>query len=127
MRTAPAVAVYEAFLALTGSNRNGWPRGWVSGKGARMAPENKKGAGNASPPRAAQRRKSDPGKAAIAARLRKETTLPIKWIAARVQIGTSKGANSVLFHLANEPKAGKVAVAPCAQLQFRSMVGMTLV
>ena len=32
------------------------------------------------------RRRSDPGKLAIAARLRSETTLPIKWIAARVQI-----------------------------------------
>jgi len=34
----------------------------------------------------ATRRRSDPGKLAIAARLRSETTLPIKWIAARVQI-----------------------------------------
>jgi hypothetical protein len=33
----------------------------------------------------------DPGKLAIAARLRSETTLPIKCIAARVQIGTAKG------------------------------------
>jgi len=39
----------------------------------------------------ATRRRSDPGKLAIAARLRSETTLPIKWIAARVQIGTAKG------------------------------------
>jgi hypothetical protein len=35
---------------------------------------------------------------AIAARLRIETTLPIKWIAARVQIGTAKRAKSVLPH-----------------------------
>jgi len=40
----------------------------------------------------ATRRRSDPGKLAIAARLRSETTLPIKWIAARGQIGTAKGA-----------------------------------
>ena len=46
------------------------------------------------------RRRSDPGKLASAARLRSETTLPIKWIAARVQIGTAKGAKSVLHHLA---------------------------
>jgi hypothetical protein len=44
----------------------------------------------------ATRRRSDPGKLPIAARLRNETTLPIKWIAARVQIGTAKGAKSVL-------------------------------
>ncbi len=44
----------------------------------------------------ATRRKSDPGKLAMAARLRKETTLPLKWIAARVRLGTSKSANSKL-------------------------------
>jgi REP element-mobilizing transposase RayT len=44
----------------------------------------------------ADRRKSDPAKLAIAARLRKETTLSIKAIAARVHLGTSKGANSNL-------------------------------
>ena len=48
----------------------------------------------------ATRRRSGPGKLAIPARLRSETTLPIKWIAARVQIGTAKGAKSVLHHLA---------------------------
>jgi hypothetical protein len=41
----------------------------------------------------AVRRKSDPLKLAIAARLRRETTLTLKAIAARVQLGTSKGAN----------------------------------
>jgi REP-associated tyrosine transposase len=41
----------------------------------------------------ATRRKSDPGKLAIAARLRKETTLTIKSIATRVHLGTSKSAN----------------------------------
>jgi hypothetical protein len=46
------------------------------------------------------RGRSDPGKVAVAARLRRKTTLPIKWIAARVRIGTAKGAKSVLFHLA---------------------------
>src|ERR1017187_1561488 len=48
----------------------------------------------------ATRRRSDPGKLASAARLRSETTLPSKWIAARVRIGTAKGAKSVLHHLA---------------------------
>jgi REP element-mobilizing transposase RayT len=40
--------------------------------------------------------KSDPAKLAIAARLRRETTLPIKAIAARVHLGTSKSANARL-------------------------------
>ena len=44
----------------------------------------------------ASRRKSDPGKQAIEARLRKETTLSIKMIAARLQLGTSKSANARL-------------------------------
>jgi len=48
----------------------------------------------------ATRRRSDPGRLAIAVRLRSETTLPVKWIAGRVQIGTAKGAKSVLHHLA---------------------------
>ena len=45
----------------------------------------------------AKRRKNDPDKLAIAGRLRRETTLTIKAIAARVHLGTSKGAN-VLLH-----------------------------
>ena len=44
----------------------------------------------------ATRRKSDPMKLAMAARLRKETTLTLKAIAARVHLGTSKGANANL-------------------------------
>jgi hypothetical protein len=39
------------------------------------------------------RRKSDPGKLEIAARLRRETTLTIKAIANRTHLGTSKSAN----------------------------------
>ena len=58
----------------------------------------------------------DPGKLASAARRRSETTLPIKWIAARVQIGTAKGAKSVLPHLAQSQDQRKTASAlePCA-------------
>ena len=44
----------------------------------------------------AARPKSDPAKLAIAARLRKETTLTIKSIAARLHLGTSKSANARL-------------------------------
>ena len=54
----------------------------------------------------ATRHRSDPGKLAIAARLRNETTLPIKWIAARVNIGTAKGAKSVLHRLATHQPPG---------------------
>ena len=45
-----------------------------------------------------QRRKNDPDKLEIAARLRRETTLSVKDIAARVRLGTSKGANTNLHH-----------------------------
>jgi hypothetical protein len=64
----------------------------------------------------------DPGKPASTARLRSETTLPLKWIAARVQIGTAKGAKSVLPHLAQSQDQRKTAKAlePCAQIEFQS-------
>jgi len=74
----------------------------------------------------ASRRRADPDKLAIAVRLRNETTLSIKWIAARVRIGSSKGAKSVL-HLwvhgqeqtrAVQAKAGRAG----AQLEFDSAV-----
>ena len=44
----------------------------------------------------ARRRKSDPAKLALAARLRRETTLTLKAIAERVRLGTSKSANARL-------------------------------
>ena len=50
------------------------------------------------------RRKSAPGKLALAARLRRETTLPLKWIAARMHLGTSKSANSNLHLWMKEHK-----------------------
>ena len=60
--------------------------------------------------------KNDPRKLAIAVRLRKETTLPIKWIAARLQMGTTKSARSMLHRWMQQP--GK---SPCIQLQFQPM------
>ena len=68
----------------------------------------------------AARPRSDPGKLAIAARLRRETTLPVKWIAARVKIGTTKGAKSVRHRLAHArtPRHNE----SCAQLEFQSTV-----
>jgi hypothetical protein len=72
----------------------------------------------------ATRRRSDPGKVAIAVRLRNESILPIRWIAARVQIGTAKGAKSVLHRLGRGQHQHKTARAdePCAQLEFQSTV-----
>jgi hypothetical protein len=72
----------------------------------------------------ATRRRSDPDKLAIAVRLRNETTLPVKWIAARVQIGTAKGAKSVPHRSGrgqHQPKPAR-ADEPCAQLEFASTV-----
>ena len=71
----------------------------------------------------AARRRSDPGKLAIAVRLRNETILPVKWIAARVQIGTAKGAKAVL-HRSGRGHQHKLAQADqsCAQLEFQSTV-----
>src|ERR1035441_8955000 len=57
----------------------------------------------------ATRRRSDPGKVAIAA---------------RVQIGTAKGAKTVLHHLAHRQHPGSAAAGlkPCTQLEFQSTV-----
>jgi len=44
------------------------------------------------------RLKNDSGKLAMAARVRQETTLPIKWIAARLQMGASKSLKPMLLH-----------------------------
>ena len=61
-----------------------------------------------------KRRKNDPGKLEMAARLRRETTLTIKAIAARVQLGSSKSANTTLHNFmrqaegdSSRPKLGK--------------------
>ena len=72
----------------------------------------------------AARRRRDPGKLTSAARLRSEPTLPIQWIAARVQIGTAKAAKSVLPHLAQSQDQRKTdrALEPSAQLEFQSTV-----
>jgi hypothetical protein len=48
------------------------------------------------------RRKNDPDKLAIAVRLRRETTLSIKTIAARVLMGTSNTANARLHRAMEE-------------------------
>ena len=63
-----------------------------------------------------RRLKSDPGKLAIAARLRTETTLPLKWIGARLQMGTTKSTRPMLHHWMHYH-----AKQPCTQLQFQPM------
>jgi hypothetical protein len=60
-----------------------------------------------------QARKSAPGKMAIAGRLRRETTMPLKWIAARIHLGTSKSANARVHQwMRNNPNTGMLATAP---------------
>ena len=43
-----------------------------------------------------RRLKDDPGKLALAARVKQETTLPIRWIAARLQMGSPKSLRPTL-------------------------------
>ena len=51
-----------------------------------------------------KRRKSDPDKLAIAARLRKETTLTIKRIAVRLNLGSAKSAKTRMQEWMNNPQ-----------------------
>jgi len=69
------------------------------------------------------RRRSDLGTVALAARLRKETTLPIKWIAARLQIGTAKGAKSALHRSGR----GQHQHKPARVVFFAILIGLTAV
>ena len=55
-------------------------------------------------------RKSAAGKWALAARLRRETTLPLKWIAARLGLSPSKSANRRLqFWMKEDQKPAPAA------------------
>ena len=58
------------------------------------------------------RPKSDPAKLGIAIRLRRETTLPIKAIAARLHLGASKSAN-IRLH------AAMSQTPPTPSIQYR--------
>ena len=63
----------------------------------------------------AARRKNDPGKLALAARLCQETTLSSKGIAARVHLGTSKSANARLHQFMtplkpSDPRQGQMRI-----------------
>ena len=62
------------------------------------------------------RRKNDPDKLEMAARLRRETTLTIKAIAARVSLGTSKAANAKLHrHMQKRSEPPQSQTAPLWQ------------
>jgi hypothetical protein len=58
------------------------------------------------------RRKNDPTKLEIAARLRRETTLSVKEIAARAHLGTSKTANTKLHKHMRGTAANDAAQTP---------------
>ena len=49
-----------------------------------------------------ERRKSDPAKLALAARLRGETTLTVAWIASRLHMGTRKSAAAKMYRWGKE-------------------------
>ena len=62
-----------------------------------------------------ERRESDPAKLALAARLRRETTLTVGWIASRLHLGTRKSAAVKLHRWGNgkqkaEPDQDKTMV-----------------
>jgi hypothetical protein len=45
----------------------------------------------------AMRRKGDPVKIALAQRLRRKTTMPVKWISERLEMGSRKSLNRRLY------------------------------
>ena len=63
------------------------------------------------------RRKNAPEKLAIAPRLRKETTLSVKEIVARVALGTSKSANAKLHRwMRNNPRINAPALLSASEV-----------
>ena len=65
-----------------------------------------------------QRRKGDPAKLAITARLRRETTLSIKAIANRIHLGTSRSANNRLHAAMSQTACGRPAQPTLGLLNF---------
>ena len=68
----------------------------------------------------AHRRKTDPGKLQMAGRLRQETPMTLKWIAARLQIGTWKNLNRRLSEYRESKEKWKCAFARNCYLYLRS-------
>jgi hypothetical protein len=61
-----------------------------------------------------RRRKNDPAKLELAARLRRETTLPLRAIAERAGLGSSKSANAKLHqHMRGAPGNGASQARLC--------------
>jgi hypothetical protein len=56
-------------------------------------------------------RKRAPGRLDLAARLRRGPIMPLKWIAARVHLGTSKSANGKLHEWMKQPKTQRADAA----------------
>lgn len=56
----------------------------------------------------AARQKSHPAKLALAARLRRETTLTVRWISERLHLGSPKGARTNLHKFMKNHPAGRV-------------------
>lgn len=65
---------------------------------------------------------ADPDRVAIAIRVREETTMSMKWIAARLHVGTAKGARMVLHRLRRRTRQPGVLPREEKQLGFKSMV-----
>jgi len=84
-REAPA-----AFAAPKGALNRAWGRLDFTGRGGQTLVLTHLTVGDSG------RRKSDSGKPAMAARLRRETTLPVGWIANRLRIRTRKSMSSKL-------------------------------
>jgi putative transposase len=63
--------------------------------------------------------KQAPGKLDMAARLRRETTMPLRWIAARVRLGTSKSANGKLHEWMKNQRLGPSRPGKRAQKQHK--------
>jgi hypothetical protein len=69
-----------------------------------------------------ERLRNDPRKLEIATRIRKETTLPIHWIARRLQLGTPKSARSMIHEkLRSNEVEGKKPLS-CKQLELQPIV-----
>ena len=73
-------------------------------------------------PELAARRKSDPDKLRIAARLRRATTLSVKAIAARMHLGTSRSANARLHQSMDERIIQIGSQQPRPQMRKRTML-----
>jgi len=67
------------------------------------------------------RLKKNPGKLAMAARIRNETTLLLKRIAARLQLRTAKSARAIFHQWMQHHEKSPPKPSPCAQLQFQPL------